>query len=322
MPEAPVVPQIDIVVPVHGGWQFVSACLSSLRAQTIPTRVIVVDDLSPDDTLSRIREEFSDLTILANDTNRGFSASCNRGISEGSAPYVALLNSDVVAEPDFAERMVGAFADAGDEVGAIAPVLLAADGTVDSFGITADVTGAGYVRYNGAELTNIDPAAPHVLGPYGAAAGYRRRALSEVGLLDENMFMYGEELELAFRLRARGWRAQAMPFIAGTHIGGASAGKASHRQLYLSSFGRGYFLRVYRVLRGRHALRALLSEAAVTLIWTAIRRDLIAWHGRRDGWRTGRTVPRRRISADATDSSIGFYRGLQMRRSGYWSRPS
>jgi len=308
--------EIDIVVPVHGGWGFVQRCLEALERQTASVNVIVVDDVSPDDTLDRIRARFGHFTILANEVNSGFSVSCNAGIRAGRAPLVVLLNSDVVVTEDFAARMRDAF-DA-PRVGSVAPILLASDGSVDSFGVTADVTGAGYVRFHGADPSRADAVHPAPVGPYGAAAGYRRRALEDVGLLDENIFMYGEELELALRLRAGGWITRAVPFVAGTHIGGASAGKASTRQLYLSSFGRGYLLRVYGVLRGRHALRALVSEGIVVAVWTLSRRDLVALRGRRDGWRAGAGVPRRRIVRDAPDRSIGFLRGMRMRTSGYW----
>ena len=309
---------VDVVVPVHGGWTFVERCLESLERQTVPVNVIVVDDVSPDDTLARIRERFARFTILANERNSGFSVSCNRGIRAGRAPIVVLLNSDVVAAEDFAARMIEAFDASPESVGSIAPILLSADGTVDSFGVTADVTGAGYVRFHGAEPARADAAAPAPVGPYGAAAGYRRRALDEVGVLDENIFMYGEELELALRLQAGGWQTRAVPFVAGTHIGGASAGKASSRQLFLSSFGRGYLLRVYGVLRSRHAVRALASEALVVALWTFTRRDLVALRGRVAGWRAGKGVSRRRIAPGAADSSIGFVRGMRMRAPGYW----
>lgn len=313
---------IDVVVPVHGGWRHVRECLESLDRQTIPVRVIVVDDRSPDDTLTRVRDAFPHLTVLANQENLGFSASCNRGIREGSSPFIVLLNSDVVADPDLARRVLDAFETGGDSVGSVAPILLTAEGTVDSYGVSADVTGAGYVRFHGAPLHRVHPNLPSLLGPYGAAAGYRRDALDQVGLLDERIFMYGEELELAFRLRAGGWQAKAVSAVVGTHIGGASAGKASARQLYLSGFGRGYFLRVYGVLRSRYGLRAVISESIVVVVWTFARRDLTAWRGRRDGWRAGRGVARRPIAADAADPRIGFWRSLRMRRAGYWTSAS
>jgi GT2 family glycosyltransferase len=219
MSETPPDAAIDVVVPVHGGWRHVEACLAALESQTVPVNVIVVDDLSPDDTLQRIRERFASFTILANEKNLGFAATCNRGIRAGTGEFVVLLNSDVVARPDLAENLRDRFASAPARTGSVAPILLGPDGSVDSFGITADVTLAGFVRFHGAPLARADAARPPLLGPYGAAAAYRRVALDEVGVLDENIFMYGEELELAYRLRAAGWGAVTLPAVVGTHIG-------------------------------------------------------------------------------------------------------
>ncbi|MFH8250747.1 glycosyltransferase family 2 protein [Microbacterium sp. B2969] len=311
-------PRIDIVVPVYGGWHVVEQCLASLETQTVPVRVTVVDDLSPDDTLSRVRARFGDLQIIANEVNRGFAASCNVGIRAGTAEYVLLLNSDVVARPELAATILEAFDAAADpRTGSASPILLDADGTVDSFGITADVTAAGFVRFHGTSVERVS-GGPDLLGPYGAAAAYRRAALDDVGLLDENIFMYGEELDLALRLRGAGWRALEVPHVVGTHIGGASTGVESDRQRYLSGFGRGYVMRVYGILRGRHAVRAIFSEAIVSVVRLVARRDSASLRGRRDGWRKGRGVPRRAVPHPGVDDSIGFRRSMAMRQPGYW----
>ena len=312
-------PRLDIVVPVYGGWSHVEPCLASLEGQTIPVQVTVVDDCSPDDVLARVRERFGAFRIIANERNRGFAASCNIGMRAGDAEFVLLLNSDVIARDDLAEATLAAF-DASDDprTGSASPILLGSDGTVDSFGITADVTGAGFVRFHGAALEDAVDG-PTLLGPYGAAAAYRRAALDDVGLLDENIFMYGEELDLALRLRASGWRALAVPSVVGTHIGGATAGRESQRQRYLSGFGRGYLLRVYGVLTGRHSLRALATEGAVIAVRLLTRRDAASLRGRIDGWRKGRGVAKRAIPAPGVDESIGFRRSMAMRRPGYWT---
>lgn len=309
---------IDIVVPVHGGWPHVEACLTALEEQTVPVHVIVIDDRSPDDTLQRIRERFASFTILANEKNLGFAATCNRGIRAGFGDLVVLLNSDVVALPDMAANLRDRFAAAPARTGSVAPILLAPDGSVDSFGITADVTLAGFVRYHGASVDRADAMTPPLLGPYGAAAAYRRAALDEVGVLDENIFMYGEELELAYRLRAAGWDAATLPTVVGTHIGGASAGRESARQRYLSGFGRAYVLRVYRVLRTRRALRAVATEAVVVGVRLLARRDLASLRGRLAGWRAARHVPRRAIPTVGIDTSIGIRRSFRMRTAAYW----
>lgn len=312
---------IDVVVPVHGGWPHVERCLASLEQQTVPLRVIVVDDLSPDDTLQRIRDRFTEFTIIANETNRGFAATCNAGISAGLGDIVMLLNSDVVANPDMTANVLAAFEGAPARLGSVAPLLLSPDGTVDSFGIAADPTLAGFVRFHGAEVRDADAAHPRVLGPYGAAAAYRRDALEDIGLLDDNIFMYGEELELALRLRAASWDSVAIPVVAGTHIGGASAGRESVRQRYLSGYGRGYTLRVYGVLRTRQAARTLLVEAIVTVARLILRRDVASLRGRLAGWRAGAGVPKRTIPSDGVDNGIDLRRSLRMRSDDYWVSP-
>lgn len=310
-------PLVDVVVPVHGGWEYVSECLEALRGQSAPVRVIVVDDRSPDDTADRIAERFPEAELLRNERNVGFAASCNRGIAHGSAPFVLLLNSDVVADPGLADAVATALGDA-PSAGSVSPLLRDRSGTVDSFGITADPTTAGYVRFHGAAVSRADPARPPLLGPYGAAAGYRRAALDAVGALDDNIFMYGEELDLALRLRAGGWDAVAVAEPLGMHIGGASSGSGSKRQRYLAGFGRGYLLRVYGVLRTRHGIRALVTEVLVSVAGMLRDRDTAAVRGRIDGWRRGRGVPRRTIPTSALDASIGFRRSLQMRSARYW----
>ena len=311
---------VDVVVPVYGGWDHVEPCLRALTEQTVPANVIVVDDGSPDDTADRIARAFPHLTLLRNERNRGFAHTCNRGLAHGEAPYALLVNSDVIAEPTLVAQVLEAFESADAQVGSVAPLLLRPDGRVDSLGITADATAAGFVRFHGAEVERADPKTPDLLGPYGAAAAYRRRALGEVGLLDEGIFMYGEELDLAFRLRAAGWEPIGLGVPGGMHIGGASAGEGSPRQRYLAGFGRGYLLRAWGVLRTKRAVRALAVEAIVCLRRIVLHRDVKSLTGRVAGWRAAAREVRPEFPLGATDASIGILRSLRMRSGSYWER--
>ncbi|MEX0152438.1 glycosyltransferase family 2 protein [Microbacterium sp. LMI1-1-1.1] len=312
--------RIDVVVPVYGGWAHVEECLRSLRAQTSPVNVFVVDDVSPDDTPDRVAREFPEVTLLRNRVNSGFATSCNHGIRAGAAPYVVLLNSDVIAEPSMAADLLATFDAADERTGSVSPVLSDREGNVDAFGTCADVTLAGYVRWHGVSSLPADAArrAPVNLGPYGALAAYRRAALDDVGLLDENIFMYGEELELSLRLAAGGWTSLPLPRVLGSHIGGASAGVESPRQRYLSAFGRAYTLRVYDVLRSRHAARTVLTELVVVGARLVLRRDVASLRGRVAGWRAGRGVPHRRRPSTGLDRGITFTQSLRMRGDGFW----
>ncbi|MCT9001819.1 glycosyltransferase family 2 protein [Microbacterium memoriense] len=313
---------IDVVVPVHGGWEHVERCLDSLEKQTVPISVIVVDDRSPDDTATRIEQKFPRLTLIRNSTNIGFAASCNRGIAAGSGRFVILLNSDVHAEPAMAESVAAAFSNAGADAGSVSPLLLQPNGLIDSFGITADVTLAGFVRLHGAEKRRARGQHSTIVGPYGALAAYRRVALDSVGLLDENIFMYGEELELAFRLANAGWRTIEINEPLGVHIGGASAGAGSARQRYLAGFGRGYILRVYDVFRSRHGFRALATELVVVTRGMLAHRDFAQLRGRFAGWRQGRNVAKRSQPVTQIDASISFVQSLKMRSPRYWKGTS
>src|SRR5712692_7602830 len=142
-------PTIDVVIPTHGGWRHTASCLRHLGEQTLPHRVILVDNASPDDTPSRAPIEFPRASVIKLDANRGFAAACNRGIGEGNGDVVVLLNNDVDCDPDFLEVAAAALLDA-PTVGAVAPLLLRPGrNTIDSVGLAADVTLAGFPRLQG-----------------------------------------------------------------------------------------------------------------------------------------------------------------------------
>lgn len=304
---------IDVVVPVYGNWRLTSACLDSLAAQTVPHRVIVVDDASPDDSVARLREAHPDTEIVELAENRGFAAACNAGISRGVGGIVVLVNNDVVAEPGLLEALSDALA-ASPGAGSAVPLLLKPDGRVDAYGLTADPTMAGFVRSAGSSIEDALATAGHrLLGPYGAVAAFRRSALDEVGLLDDGIFMYGEELDLALRLSQAGWTTVAAPAARGVHLGGATSGRGSSVQRRRAGFGRGYLLRAYGVHRGRYGLRALVTELIVCAGDLVLSRDLASTTGRIAGWRAGGRTYRRSSRVPGVDGSIGFRASLRLR---------
>ena len=302
---------MDVIVPVHGNWPITRVCLSSLAAQTLDHHVILIDDASPDDTRTRVAEEFPEVEVIALDRNRGFAAACNHGFRAATAAIVVLVNNDVVAGPTMLEKLIAPFDDA--RVGSSSPVLLRPDGRIDAFGICADVTLAGFQRLHGALDTPDPTPRSRLLGPYGAVAAYRASAVAGVGLLDEGIFMYGEELDLALRLSAAGWVPAAAPEARGVHLGGATTGRGSRVQRQRSGFGRGYLLRAYDVLAGRHAARALLTELVVSAGDAVLSRDFAAFLGRVEGWRAGKTATSRSRRIPDVDGTIGFVASLSLR---------
>jgi GT2 family glycosyltransferase len=304
---------IDVIIPTYGSWNLTASCLRHLDRQTIAHGVIVVDNGSPDKTPERVREYFPEVRVIELQANRGFAAACNAGIRASQARIVVLLNNDVEAHSAMIERMTAPFATDG-RLGSVAPLLLRPDGFIDSVGLCADPTLAGFPRHQGRRTADAGQSQPLLLGPSGAAAAYLRDALDDVGLLDESIFMYQEDLDLALRLRANSWRATCAIDAQGVHLGSASAGRRSAWQRRQSGFSRGYLLRRYGVLRSWHAPRAIATELLGSLVDLALARDTASCRGRWSGWRAARSTERRRIPDEGIDKSIGMMKSLRLRR--------
>lgn len=309
---------IDVVIPTYNWWDLTQSCLEHLRAQTAPHSVIVADNASTDGTPARVRAAFPEVHVIELDQNHGFSAACNTGARAGEGEVLVLLNNDVECRPDFLERLAARLDN--DDTGSVAGLLLTGEGgTIESFGVAVDRTLAGYPRLRGAPSAKAQPGGSVLAGPSGAAAAFRREAWDEVGGLDERVFAYGEDVDLALRLRGAGWLAAAAPDAVAIHRGSATAVHRSSAQRYAGGLSRGYFMRRYGVLRRRHALRALAAEMiAVTGDALIYSHDLAALRGRLVGWRAARGLPRHPAPpVDAIDHGITFAESLRLRRSMY-----
>lgn len=310
-------PSIDVVVPIHGGWELTRRCLETLAAQTAAHRVLVVDNASPDDSVARIGATFPDVEVVPLGANRGYAAAVNAGLRAGDADVVVVLNNDVLLPPEFLARLVAPLAD-DPSAGSVTPVLLRPDErTIDNVGLTADPTLAGFPRHQGRPAAAAEQARPLLLGPSGAAAAYRRAALERIGGYDERIFLYQEDLDAALRLRAAGFRAALASDARAVHLGSATSGRRSAFQRRHAGFARGYLLRRYGVLRGRHGPRALATEALVAVGDLAISRDLAAARGRIAGWRAAAGSPRRALPHDAIDHGLDARTSLRLRRADY-----
>lgn len=306
---------IDVVIPTHGGWDLTERCLGRLEAQGVPHSVIVVDNGSTDGTPEKVRHGFPDARIIELGGNLGFPVACNCGAAAGTADVIVLLNNDVEARPDFLERLVRPLEEEA-HVGSVAAVLVQpGETTIDSVGLTADGTLAGFPRLRGRPVGEADSESSVLAGPAGGGGAYRRTAWEQVGGLDEGVMFYGEDVDLALRVRAAGWKAVAAPEAVAVHLGSATAGHRSAWQRYQAGFSRGYFLRRYRVVSSRAGPRAVATEGIVVTGDALLNRDFSALRGRLAGWRAARGVePRAHPPRDAIDATIGFWESLRLRR--------
>jgi N-acetylglucosaminyl-diphospho-decaprenol L-rhamnosyltransferase len=299
----------DVVVVTWRSGERALRCLDRLAAQDAPHRTWVVDNGSRDETVAHVRRRFPAVEVIELDRNVGFGRAVNATAARGDGDAIVLVNDDVELERGALASLLAPLAD--DGVGMVAGLTtLPGTGLVDGFGIELDVTLAAYNRLRG-RSTVEEPG--RLLGPSGGLAAYRRSAFEEVGGFDERLFAYGEDVDLALRLRAFGWQAAGASGARGVHLGGASIGVDSPRQRRLAGFARAFLLRRYGVLRSRHALRAPAVEALVVAAGLARGRTLAHVRGRVAGWRAaGRE--RLPVPEGAIDRDIGLREALRRLR--------
>jgi N-acetylglucosaminyl-diphospho-decaprenol L-rhamnosyltransferase len=294
---------IDIVIPTSGRYDLTRNCLSHLARQTRPHTVIVSDN-GGGETAERVGRDWPPVRLIQSAERLSFAAACNRGANAGDGEVVVLLNNDVYCRPDWLERLVAPL-ETEPRTGSVACLLVQpGEQLIDSVGLCADRTLAGFPRLAGLPIARARDARPLLAGPAGAAGAYRRTAWGQVGGLDEGIFAYAEDLDLALRLRGTGWRASAAPEAVGMHLGSATHGHRTAWQRRHAGFARGYLLHRYRVLKSRQA----------------ISRDLAALSGRVAGWRSAGGLARRSVPAEALDPEIGIRDSFALRMSTYARR--
>jgi GT2 family glycosyltransferase len=306
---------VDVVIPTWNGRALLDRCLAALARQTVQATVIVVDNGSTDGTAEHLVDAWPEVRLVRLDRNWGFGAAVNRGIAAGAAPFIVLVNNDVECDQDFVERLIGPLEE-DPAAGSVAGLLLVPGrATIDSYGIEVDRTLAGFGRFRGAPYGSTTLHGRHLAGACGAAAGYRRSALEDVGGFDEAMFAYHEDVDLALRLVAGGWACLGAPDAVGVHLGSASFGPQSDWQVEVSGASRAYLLRKYGVLRSGAgiAARTLAGEVAATLADAVLARRLAAVRGRRRGWRRGRGA-HANFAAAVINEEIGVRGSLARRR--------
>lgn len=314
---------VDVAIVAYRGWQLTDSCLAHLRRQSIPHKVVVCDNGCDEGTSERLAEEYQEVRVLRMPRNMPYATACNAAVAAGEAEIVVMMNNDVDARPDFLERLVAPFAKC-PPLGSVAALLLRpGEREIDSAGLVADITLAGFPRFNGqppapALALDADGAGPALTGPAGAAAAFRRVAWAQVGGLDEAIFAYLEDLDLALRLRAAGWETALAGDAVAVHVGSATLGHRSAEQRRKIGHARAYLLRRYAVLRSRALARVLATEAIVVAGDILLSHDLQAPAGRLEGWRKAAGRPRLATPAlDAIDARIGLLDSLRLRRGVY-----
>ena len=231
--------KLSVVIVSYNVRDYLENCLQSVsRAlEGIEGEVFVVDNHSDDDSVETVRAQYPWVRLIENQENMGFSRANNIAIREARGEYVLLLNPDTIVE-EATLREVLRFMEEHPKAGGAGVMMHNADGSLAPESRRALPTPwvsclkmLGFTkRYYMSHLPWDQPGRIEVIS--GAFCFLRKKALDEVGLLDEDFFMYGEDIDLSYRLMKGGWENWYLPFPI-THFKGKSTQKSDYRYVHI-----------------------------------------------------------------------------------------
>jgi GT2 family glycosyltransferase len=208
---------LSVVIVNWNSREDLERCLASLEEQTYrDLEIIVVDNGSTDGSVEMVTARFPRVTIITARENLGFAEACNRGITKSQGAWVATLNNDTVADPDWACALVAAAETGPPDCGMLQSLLLFMERpeVINSTGIVLEKDGGADDR--SLELPRGSATqTENIFCPTAGAAAYRRAMLESIrlpcGYFDPDHFLYYEDLDLGWRARLAGWTALYVP---------------------------------------------------------------------------------------------------------------
>ena len=231
--------KLSVIIVNYNVRPYLTACLDSVRRalEGIESEVFVVDNHSDDDSVEVINRDYTWVHLINNRENLGFSKANNIAILQAQGDYILLLNPDTVVAEDTLKSAID-FMDQNPKAGGAGVRMHNADGTLAPESRRAIPTPfvaarkmLGFTkRYYMSYLSWDAPAQIEVVS--GAFMLLRHKAIYEVGMLDEDFFMYGEDIDLSYRLLQGGWQNWFLPYDI-VHYKGQSTSKSDFRYVHV-----------------------------------------------------------------------------------------
>jgi O-antigen biosynthesis protein len=238
---------LSVVIVSFNVRDYLKQCIRSVykASENIECEIIVVDNNSYDDSCVMVSKDFPGTVLIRNSSNKGFSAANNQGIKHSKGRYILLLNPDTIVESDTFIKCIG-FMDHTPAAGAAGVRMVNGDGcflpeSKRSFpdALTAFFKVFGIYRllpyspfFNRYYLSKVDSfqtSPTEVIS--GAFMFIRREAIVKSGFLDEDYFMYGEDIDLSFRLSKTGYSNYYFPEVQIVHFKGMSTGRNDYKDI-------------------------------------------------------------------------------------------
>ena len=228
--------KLSIVIPTYNAHEWIEQCMDSIRLHrpACDYEVIVVDDLSTDDTAVVVRDKFPDVRLFLNKTNLGFGKTVNVGLRAATGEFVLVLNNDTWMHERALDTMI-AYLEAHTDTGIVGPRVLSGDGTIqEQCRRRIPTPMAALLYFSG--VARMFPKNPKLAGYLmtasdehtttevdavsGACLMVRRAVLDQIQGFDEEYYLYGEDMDFCWRTKLAGWKVIYHPAATITHFGG------------------------------------------------------------------------------------------------------
>lgn len=228
---------MTVIIVTYNSGEFIRDCLDALHEQTLydadQLQIIVVDNASSDETCLIIRRHYPRVTLIALMNNIGFGRACNVALGQSSSGLVAFVNPDCVLYPDWLHTMT-TYMNEETDVAIAGSTLISGDET-HVLHVGAAVQPNGLTHHIGAGQVDIGQRNQPLSCDYVTAATMicRRSALQAVGNFSDDFFLYYEEVDLCYRLRALGWKIHVVPSASAKHYEKHSMGYQGSIRYYV-----------------------------------------------------------------------------------------
>jgi len=271
--------QTSVIIVNFNGGKLLADCVRAALASTSPVEVFVSDNGSSDGSIDLLRDEVRDerLRIIENGANLGFARGSNIPLPQAKGDYLLFLNPDCIIRPDTLERMIKRMSERPD-VGMAGPLILNSDGS-EQAGCRRQVPTPArslvrmlhldkpfpFLKEKGVTLME-QPLPEHPVEMEAISGAFMlvsRKALKDVGPLDEEYFLHCEDLDWCMRFRGKGWKVLFVPDVEVMHAKGVCSEKRPIRVEWHKHTG---MVRFYRKFF-RHQYPAVLMWIVIAGVW-------------------------------------------------------
>ena len=236
---------ISIIVLNYNAGELLLNCINSLKKSTYQNiEILVVDNISSDDSHTKCKKQFPDIKLIQNRKNLGYCGGNNVGIKEAKGEFIVILNPDTIVEENWLDEMFNAFNEFGDGLYQPKIISLNESDIIQSTGNMIHVFGFGFARDKGKKIIEKKEEIEKIGYASGTCLFTTKKVLEKVGLLDEFLFLYHDDLDLGWRAAQIGINSYYVPKSKIFHAESYSL-KWSAKKFYWLERNRKYCLKTH-----------------------------------------------------------------------------